>query len=119
MRRGFLMLVSALVMAAALAARAQETTATITGVVTDDSGAVLPGVTIVVTHVATNRTYQFVSTSTGAYSATLLPVGGYTVAFTLAGFQPLTVTGVTLNVNARVTINGSLMVGAVAETVQV
>ena len=100
-------------------ATAQETTATITGVVTDDSGAVLPGVTVVATHVPTGRTFQFVSTSTGAYRATLLPSGAYSVTFTLSGFQPLTVTGIILSVNDRVDVNGKLKVGTLSESIQV
>ena len=99
--------------------RAQETTGTLKGVVTDDSGAILPGVTVVATHVPTGRTYQFVTSSTGAYTAALLPSGAYTVTFMLSGFQPLTVTGIALSVNDRVAINGTLKVGALSETVQV
>ncbi len=62
-------------LAFSLPATAQETTATIVGTVSDDTGAVLPGVSIVAKHVATGRTFEFVSTATGAYTATLLPVG--------------------------------------------
>lgn len=111
---------AALLMAvAATPAFAQETTATILGVVTDDTGAMLPGATIIAKHVPTGRTYEFVSTSTGAYAAVSLPVGAYEVTFSLQGFQPLTMTGITLAVNDRIEINGRLKVGGVAETVQV
>ncbi|MEO8677696.1 MAG: carboxypeptidase-like regulatory domain-containing protein [Vicinamibacterales bacterium] len=101
------------------AAAAQETTGTIAGVVTDEQGALLPGVIIVATHVATGRTFQFVSTNTGAYRATLLPSGTYTLSFELAGFQALTMTGITLSVNDRIQIDGKLKVGGLTETVQV
>lgn len=97
----------------------QETTATITGVVTDESGGVLPGVTIVAKQIATGRTFMVISSATGAYTNTSLPIGAYDVAFTLPGFQSLTVKGITLNVNDRVTVNGKLKVGGVAEVVQV
>ena len=101
------------------AATAQETTGTVAGVVTDEQGAILSGVAIVAIHVPTGRTFQFVSTSTGAYRATLLPSGPYTLSFTLSGFQTLTVTGINLSVNDRIEVNGKLKVGGLTESVQV
>ncbi len=109
----------AIVLLVAGVAAAQETTATITGIVTDDTGGVLPGVTVVARHLATGRTYQFVSTSTGAYTATLLPIGEYELSFELSGFQPTRVTGIRLNVNDRVEISPKMKVSGVSETVQV
>lgn len=111
--------VGAVVLLFAGLAGAQETTATITGVVTDDTGGVLPGATVVAKHLATGRTWRFVSTTTGAYTATLLPIGEYELTFELQGFQPLRVTGIRLAVNDRVEINGRLKVSGVAEAVQV
>ena len=111
--------VVAVMLALIASASAQETTATITGVVTDDTGGVLPGVSILVKHVATGRTFEFVSTSTGAYTATLLPIGAYDVTFSLSGFQPLTIKGITLNVNDRLDLNGKLKVGGLAEAIEV
>ena len=109
------------VLLAALAwpAVAQETTATIIGTVTDATGGVLPGVTVVCKHLPTGRAYESVTTETGAFSVPLLPVGPYEVTFTLTGFQPLTVTGLTLAVNDRIAVNGQLKVGGMSETVQV
>ena len=92
-------------------AHAQETTGTITGIVTDESGGVLPGVTVTVKHVGTGRTLERVTSDTGLYTAPLLPVGAYEITFTLSGFQPLTVTGIALSVNDRLEINGKLNVG--------
>jgi hypothetical protein len=100
-------------------ATAQETTGTITGVVTDDSGAVLPGVTVSLKHVETGRTTEVVSTDGGFYSATALPTGAYELTFTLSGFQPRTVTGIRVSVNDRLQINGTLAVGGLAEKVEV
>lgn len=98
---------------------AQETTGTITGVVTDASGGVLPGVTVTVTNTRTGFTLERVTSDTGAYTAPLLPVGDYEVRFTLAGFQPQVVGGIRLSVSDRLSINGTLGVSGVAETVQV
>ena len=98
---------------------AQENTGTITGVVTDDTGAVLPGVTVTVKQAETGFTRDVVTGSTGAYTAGLLPPGTYTVTFTLQGFQPRTTSNVLLHVSDRLDISGKLGVGGVAETVEV
>lgn len=101
------------------AASAQETTATIQGTVTDESGAVLPGVTVTLTHDRTGQTFTRVTTADGLYTAPLLPVGTYEITFTLNGFQPRVVRGVRLSVNDRVTVNAQLVVGGVSEVVEV
>ena len=103
----------------AVPAQAQETTGTITGIVTDESGGVLPGVTVSVLHVGTGRTLERITSETGLYTAPLLPVGSYEITFSLSGFQPLIVKGIQLSVNDRLEINGKLGVGGVAETIEV
>jgi hypothetical protein len=108
-----------LALAVSAVVSAQETTGTITGAVTDETGAVLPGASVVVKQVATGRTWEFVTTDTGRYTATLLPPGDYEITFQLAGFQPLTVRGIALHVNDRLEINGRVGVGAVSETIDV
>lgn len=100
-------------------ALAQETTATVVGTVTDTSGGVLPGVTVVLKHLGTGRTYERVTGGEGFYTAPLLPIGDYEITFTLAGFQPMVVKGVRLSVNDRVEINGRLSVSGVEEVVEV
>ena len=101
------------------AALAQETTGTIVGTVTDDSGAVVPGVTVSARNLATGRTAETVSTGTGRYTLPLLAIGPYELTFQLSGFQPVTVRGIDLHVNDRLEVNGKLAVGGVAETVEV
>lgn len=113
---------AALVALLALPARptfAQDTTGTITGVVTDASGGVLPGATVTVTNTRTGFTLERVTTEAGTYTAPLLPVGDYEVRFSLAGFQPQAVTGIRVSVSDRLTVNGTLGVSGVSETVQV
>ena len=100
-------------------ASAQETTATITGTVTDQSGGVLPGVVVSVKHVATGRTFDVTTSGEGNYLVTLLPVGGYEITFTLQGFQQKVVRGVTLAVNDRVQGDMQLAPGGVSEVVEV
>ncbi len=56
---------------------AQETTATIIGTVSDESGGVLPGVTVTLRQVATNQTFERVTSAEGLYTAPLLPIGEF------------------------------------------
>lgn len=118
MKKGLLLL---LVLACAWAtpAAAQQTTGTLTGTVTDESGAMVPGVTVVAKHLNTGRTFEAVTTSTGVYTLQLLPVGDFELAFQLTGFQTSTVKGISLHVSDRLEVNGKLTVGGVAEVVEV
>ncbi len=101
------------------AATAQETTATVTGTVTDSSGGVLPGVVVSLKHVPTGRTFESITGAEGGYLVPLLPIGAYEATFTLSGFQSQTVRGFTLNVNDRVQVDASLSAGGVSEVVEV
>ncbi|HEY3381094.1 MAG TPA: carboxypeptidase regulatory-like domain-containing protein [Vicinamibacterales bacterium] len=113
-----LLLLTALCLSA-VPAVAQETTGTIVGTVTDESGAVVPGVAVVAKNINTGRTTEVVSTSTGIYRIPLLPPGVYDLTFQLSGFQPVTIRGIALHVNDRLDVNGKLSVGGVAEVVEV
>src|SRR5215813_6381181 len=67
---------------------AQQTAAAITGQVTDESGAVLPGVTVTVTGPALQvPQITTVTEARGEYRVTPLPIGTYTVVYSLTGFQ--------------------------------
>lgn len=106
-------------LAAAGVARAQETTGTIIGAVTDQSGAVLPGATVSIRNSRTGQVTEVVSNASGLFTAPLLPVGDYDVTFQLQGFQPYIVKNIALHVNDRIEVNGKLRVGGVSETVEV
>jgi hypothetical protein len=97
----------------------QEITATLTGTVTDETGAVLPGVTVTVRNTGTGFSKDVVTTSEGVYTAPLLPTGRYEAAFTLAGFQSATATNLELHVNDRVRVDMTMKTGGVSETVEV
>ncbi len=116
---GPLLLCAALLVALAPPAAAQETTGTIVGTVSDQTGGVLPGTTVQIKHLQTGRVAEQVANEDGRYTASLLQPGSYEVTFTLSGFQPVTVKGIELHVNDRLEINGKLGVGGVSETVQV
>ncbi len=101
-------------------ARAQQTTATITGRATDASGGLLPGVTMAITSPAMiGGERSTVTDGQGAYQFTLLPPGEYRVVFTLAGFATLTIEQVLVNADATMTINGRLELAGVETSVTV
>jgi len=100
-------------------ASAQGRTADIVGVVTDSSGAVVPGATVTVKNLATNDERTTVTQAAGSYQFTLLPPGRYTIKAELAGFKTWTVAEITLAAADRVTIDPKLEVGVAEETVEV
>jgi hypothetical protein len=118
MRRLVLMILL-VVAGVAATASAQETTATITGVVTDQTGAVLPGVTITLKNTNTDLSRTVVTNESGLYTAALLPNGEYEVTFELSGFQPVTMRNIALHVNDRQKLDARLSIGGVAENVEV
>jgi hypothetical protein len=97
---------------------AQET-ATITGTVTDPSGAAVPAATITVTNTATGVSRTVTSTQTGDYSIPDLNIGNYRLKADMTGFKTYERTGITLNVNATVRVDIPLQVGQAQETVTV
>src|SRR4051794_12421062 len=72
----------------ALPAGAQSLTASITGKVNDESGAAVPGATVVVTNAETNvNAWNGTSDASGVFHAPSLPVGRYNIAVSLSGFK--------------------------------
>jgi hypothetical protein len=92
--------------------------ASITGVVTDTSGAVLPGVTVEATSPALiEKVRSVVSDGSGQFRIEGLRPGTYGLTFTLPGFTTLKRDGITLTGTFVATVNADLMVGALEETV--
>jgi hypothetical protein len=108
-----------LTLALAAPAASQEITGTITGVVTDQSGAAIPGVTVSVRNIGTNATQTIVTDESGTYVATLLPVGRYEVSAELQGFKRFVRSNLEVTVNDRLGVNILLEAGALNETVTV
>jgi hypothetical protein len=96
-----------------------QSTAQISGVVTDQSGAILPGVEVTVTQTETGLTRSAVTNEAGAYVLPNLPVGPYRLEAALPGFRTYLRTGIVLQVGNNTEINVLLNVGQVAETVEV
>jgi hypothetical protein len=101
------------------AAQTQITTALIEGVVTDPSGAVLPGVNVEIRNADTNLTRSLVTDRDGRFVAPQLPSGRYTVTFKLTGFATLVQEDVLATVGEAVRLNPVMKVSGVAETVTV
>jgi hypothetical protein len=94
--------------------------ASITGVVKDTSGAVLPGVTVEVASPALiEKTRSAVSDGTGQYRIVDLRPGTYSVTFTLTGFSSVKREGIELTGSFVASINADMKVGAVEETITV
>src|SRR5438067_4760667 len=121
MRRFGLMMLTVAALSGALsaAAAAQETTGTITGIATDQTGGALPGVAVTVKNTDTGIARTIVTNEAGFYTASLLPIGQYEVTFELQGFQSVTLRNVVLHVNDRLQLDARLAVGGVAESVDV
>ncbi|MBI5086095.1 MAG: TonB-dependent receptor, partial [Acidobacteria bacterium] len=103
----------------ALAATAQSITGSITGVITDSTGAVIPGATVQVINVDTNIRTSIQTDSGGNYAAALLPRGNYRMEVSAKGFKSLVREGIVLQVQQTARIDMQLAVGEVSESVVV
>ena len=108
-----------LVIVCAIAAAAQIGTATITGRVTDPSGAVIPGVEVVVVNVETNFQFTAKTNSEGLYRVQSLQPGPYRLTFQASGFKQLVRQDITLRTGDVLAVDIRLEVGNVAESVEV
>ena len=93
-----------------------QTTATVTGVVTDSLGAVMPGVTVTLSNPTTGVSYQVKTDSVGSYRVPNVPPGpGYSIEFTYQGFSPYKVNDLYVNVATSRTQNAKLSPGNTLE----
>ena len=104
--------VVAFVFGVALSVSAQELRGRITGVVTDNTGAVLPGVTVTVTGPALIQPQSTVTGGDGIYRYAALPPGLHTVSFELSGFQTLRREGIRLGLNQTLTVDAQLQLSS-------
>jgi hypothetical protein len=111
-------------LAAALAlvapmAQAQSTRGVLAGTVTDATGAVVPGASVVAVNEANGGRSEAISTSSGSYRLPELPIGAYTVTTTAAGFQVAKATGVQVTINSVTALDVKLLIGSATESVTV
>lgn len=97
---------------------AQVSAGEIGGTVTDPSGAVLPGVQVEATHLATNQKFSTTVTPTGTYVLTAVPVGDYHVLAQQTGFKA-SVTETSVFTGRTTTLNIQMVLGALSEQVTV
>ncbi|PYS04853.1 MAG: hypothetical protein DMG12_09115 [Acidobacteria bacterium] len=97
----------------------QTATGRIVGTITDQTGAVIPGAPISVTNVETRVNYEALTNEQGAYQAPLLPIGMYTVAAAVPGFQKAVTKPEKLEINQSLRVDIKLAVGARTEEVVV
>jgi hypothetical protein len=96
-----------------------QSTATLSGLVTDPSGAVVPNAQVTIHSLATGLDRQVTTDSAGLYTVPSLEPGDYQVQAKASGFSLYTVKKVTLDVDQRVTVNMALAVSSAGETIQV
>jgi hypothetical protein len=101
------------------ALRAQETTASVRGVVLDPTGGRVPSATVTAMQQETGFTRSTVTGAEGDYVLVLLPIGHYKLVVTAHGFRQYVQEGIRLNVNQVAEVTAKLEVGMVNETVQV
>ena len=94
-------------------------TGSISGVVTDPSGAVVPGVTVVATSVSTNVQSTAVTDAKGFYNLPTLKVDTYNVTVNQPGFRDYQQTGIKIDANSALRIDITLQLGTVTNTVSV
>jgi len=92
---------------------------TIVGTITDPSGAVVPNVTITITHVETGRVISLASNDAGQFVVPDIPIGHYVVKASVTGFKVEERVGIVLNVNDRLRIDFQLVLGTTAQSVSV
>src|SRR5262245_25969014 len=117
MKRLFLLF--GILIAHALPGQAQEFRATISGQVTDASGAVMPGATISARSIATNAIYRTESGADGEYALRNLDPGSYVITVEKTGFRKLVREGVVLQVSDHATLNLAMQTGDVTESITV
>jgi hypothetical protein len=113
------MWLGALLVLLPLVGSAQTGTATITGVVTDDSGATLPGVTVTATNQATNVAQVAVTNEAGNYTITPVNIGSYVIKAELTGFRTSTTSAIALEARQVARLDFKMEIGAITETLEV
>src|SRR5438093_169428 len=116
---GEIMIMHLMAVAGLLYTFAQTSNATLGGTVSDSTGALIPGVAITATNIATGIVNTVLTNEAGAYQFASLQTGTYKVSAELSGFQTQTCNEVALGISQQVRLNFSLKVGSLAQSVEV
>jgi outer membrane receptor protein involved in Fe transport len=92
---------------------------TITGLVTDQSGAPIPSAEVTLRNAGTNETREITTSGTGLFTIPNLPVGTYDLSVKAAGFQLAKINDIKLDVNATRRVDVNMIVGQVSESISV
>src|ERR1700722_3571617 len=111
--------IAGLYLICALAAFAQGDRGTITGTVTDPTGAIVPNANIQITNSDTAASYKVGTSSTGNYTLANLPAGSYVLTVDAAGFKKYERPGLVVQVAETIRVDAVLQVGASTDTVTV
>jgi len=109
----------ALFVLTSVSASAQQTTGTIIGRILDDQGAAIPGATVIASSASTGFTREAISDAEGVYRLSALPVGRFDMTVELVGFTKIDRKDVVVNVGQTLTLDFSLRLASVSETVVV
>ena len=118
-KMGYALLVAVVLLAAGTNVWGQDVTASITGTVTDPSGAPIAGALVTAKSVERGTTYTGTSSEEGLYRITQIPVGNYDVRIEKAGFQTALHPALTLVLNQIARVDVQLKVGEITQTVEV
>lgn len=102
-----------------LTVSAQTITGSITGAVTDPTGAAVPNVKVVATDTGKNQSYETTTNTSGIYTFAFLPIGNYSVSAEAAGFRKGVLGPFKLETNQIARVDVALQVGQVTESVVV
>jgi len=119
LRIAFWVGIATLILAISTPLMAQTSKGTIAGTVTDRSGAVLSGATVVATSVDSGETRTVTTSSTGSYRIEALNLGNYILKISQAGFETKTITNVVVRGSVIVQADAQLAVGSTETTVTV
>src|SRR5262245_56818366 len=108
-----------ILVASAASVSAQVTTVTISGIVSDSAGAVIPNAQVTAINVETNFSRAATTDSSGQYLIQFLPIGPYRIEVTAPGFKKYVRSGIILEASRNARIDPALEAGAVTETVSI
>src|SRR5260370_26782427 len=118
-RLRLLLLLAAVFCFHALRLFGQATDGNLVGTVRDDSGAAVPEAQVIITNRTTNLETTTRSNGSGDYRFNNIPVGAYDLSVSASGFRAMTERNVAVELNKTTTVNVSLQVGPVTQTVEV
>ena len=103
----------------ALPAAAQQTLGSITGTVSDPTGSSIPGVQVTAVSAETKLVRTAKTNASGNYQLNDLPIGTYTLTYTLTGFSTEKIPGIAVQADRTVTLPAKLAIGAATDSITV